>query len=154
SPVIRQAWDTGALRTLVKTNPARAIGAHIGIIGHITAEELQRHLTETEAANGFGNRFLWICTRRSQCLPEGGSLSEADLKPLVASLRSTLTVAQSMQRLQRDEEARTLWHERYPALSDGKPGLLGALCTRAEAQVLRLSCLYALLDQSTTIRRL
>jgi hypothetical protein len=33
SPVIRDAWDTGDLRTLTKTSPASATGAHISIIG-------------------------------------------------------------------------------------------------------------------------
>ena len=40
----------------------------------------------------------------------------------------------------------------YPELSEGKPGLLGAITARAEAQVLRLSCIYALLDCSTKIK--
>src|SRR3712207_8305102 len=31
-----------------------------------------RHLSETEAANGFANRFLWIMVRRSKELPFGG----------------------------------------------------------------------------------
>jgi hypothetical protein len=53
--------------------------------------------------------------------------------------------------LRRDEEARALWHAVYPSLSEGKPGLLGAMIARAEAQALRLSCAYALLDQSTTV---
>ena len=38
------------------------------------------------------------------------------------------------------------------SLSGAKPGLTGALIARAEAQVLRLSCLYALLDNSEVIR--
>jgi hypothetical protein len=29
-------------------------------------------LTETESANGFGNRFLWFAVRRSKCLAESG----------------------------------------------------------------------------------
>jgi DNA replicative helicase MCM subunit Mcm2 (Cdc46/Mcm family) len=39
----------------------------------------------------------------------------------------------------------------YPALSEGKPGLVGALTARAEAQVLRLSCVYALLNCSPVV---
>lgn len=58
SPVIRCAWDSGNLQTLTKNSPAKATGAHISIIGHITREELVRLLTATEAGNGFGNRFL------------------------------------------------------------------------------------------------
>lgn len=72
SPVIRQAWDTGTLRTLTRNNPLTAEGAHISIVGHITAEELKRHLTSTEAANGFGNRFIWMLVRRSKKLHEVG----------------------------------------------------------------------------------
>ena len=41
----------------------------------------------------------------------------------------------------------------YPQLSDGKPGLLGAVTARAEAHVLRLSVLYALLDRASAVCR-
>jgi hypothetical protein len=40
----------------------------------------------------------------------------------------------------------------YPQLSEGKPGLLGSITARAEAQTLRLALLYALLDKSAEIR--
>jgi DNA replicative helicase MCM subunit Mcm2 (Cdc46/Mcm family) len=40
---------------------------------------------------------------------------------------------------------------RIRTLSEGKPGLLGAITARAEAQVLRLSCIYALLDCSNAV---
>ncbi|MFH1738228.1 MAG: hypothetical protein ABIH23_04420, partial [bacterium] len=44
SPTIRCAWDTGNLRTLTKTDPIIATGAHISIISHITCDELKKHL--------------------------------------------------------------------------------------------------------------
>jgi hypothetical protein len=72
SAIIRQAWEDGHLQTLTKNSPAKATDAHISIVGHITADELRRYLSNTEAASGFGNRFLWLCVRRSKCLPEGG----------------------------------------------------------------------------------
>jgi hypothetical protein len=40
----------------------------------------------------------------------------------------------------------------YAQLSAGRPGLLGAMTARAEAQVMRLACLYALGDRSTDIK--
>ena len=49
-------------------------------------------------------------------------------------------------------KAKELWGKVYAELSEGKTGLLGAVTARAEAQVMRLSCLYALLDLSDTIR--
>jgi hypothetical protein len=44
-----------------------------------------------------------------------------------------------------------LWHDHYPTLSQARPGLHGASTSRAEAQILRLSALYAALDCSSTI---
>src|SRR6185437_2871690 len=72
SAIVRQGWDSGDLRVLTRHDPMRATGAHISVIGHITSGELQRYLTETEAANGFANRFIWVCSRRAQLLPDGG----------------------------------------------------------------------------------
>jgi hypothetical protein len=44
-----------------------------------------------------------------------------------------------------------LWAAEYYDLSDAAPGLLGAVTSRAEAQVMRLSLLYALLDGKNVI---
>src|SRR3712207_8613758 len=48
SPVVRDAWDTGTLRNMTKNSPATATGAHVSIISHITIDELQRELSDTE----------------------------------------------------------------------------------------------------------
>ena len=71
SAIIRQAWDTGTIRTLTKNAPAHATGAHISIGGHITRDELRREISETDMANGLANRFLWLCVRRSKCSTRG-----------------------------------------------------------------------------------
>ncbi|MBI2842380.1 MAG: DUF3987 domain-containing protein [Armatimonadetes bacterium] len=152
SAVIRNAWDTGDLQSLTKNSPGVATAAHISIIGHITRDELLRYLDSTEAGNGFGNRFLWVCVKRSKCLPEGGNLQQCDLQPIGERLREICQFARSVGEMKRDEEARQLWREVYPDLSEGKPGLLGAMIARAEAQVMRLACVYALLDCSELIR--
>jgi hypothetical protein len=152
STVIRQAWDSVGLYTLSKNTPARATGAHISIIGHITQDELRRYLNQTEQANGFGNRFLWFCVKRSKCLPEGGAVPEEELQHLVQRFASALEFAQGVQQMERDEGAQELWEVEYASLSEGHPGMLGAVTGRAESQVVRLSMLYALLDCSAVIR--
>lgn len=43
------------------------------------------------------------------------------------------------------------WKQIYSGLSEAKPGLIGALTARAEAQVVRLAMVYALWDGSTLI---
>jgi hypothetical protein len=152
STIIRQAWDGPDLRGLAKNSPGIATGAHISIIAHITKNELIRYLDRTEAANGFGNRFLWVCVRRSKLLPEGGRLLEVDFGHFLKKLADPFTRARQAGRLSFDEEARRLWREIYGPLSEGKPGMFGSLVARAEAQVVRLACIYGLLDQTNLIR--
>jgi hypothetical protein len=151
SPVIRSAWDSGNLRSMTKNSPARATGAHVSIIGHITRDEQRRLLTETEAANGFANRFPFLAVRRSKILPEGGHIEDENLNALVKRLHEAIEFARTAGKITRSAEARKLWAACYEQLSEGKRGMLGAITARAEAQVLRLSCLFALLDCSTTI---
>jgi hypothetical protein len=150
SPVLRNAWDGAPLRILTKNAPAFATGAHISIVGHITREELLFRLAATEMANGFANRFLWVCVNRSKLLPDGGG--EVDLADAGRRLRGAVEFALKTTKLRRDESARALWHREYGRLAESRPGLAGAICGRAEAQVLRLSCLYALLDCTDAIR--
>lgn len=153
SAVIRNGWDDGRLRSLTKNSPAKATGAHVSIVGHITQDELRRYLDTTEAANGFANRFLWVCVARSKCLPDGGNISKVDFHEILKRLDKAVDFARQAGRVRFDDEARTIWHGVYPALSEGKPGLLGAMISRAEAQAVRLALLYALLDCSAAIQK-
>jgi hypothetical protein len=153
SPLLRCAWDSGDLRSLNGLHPIQATGTHISLIAHITQRELAENLHPTEAHNGFANRCLWTGVQRSQCLPEGGNMDAHELSAVAAELRRALDWVGDAHtiRLVRDDEARALWHECYPALSQVRPGLYGAATSRAEAQVLRLSAIYAVLDCSPTI---
>ncbi|MGH2926666.1 MAG: DUF3987 domain-containing protein [Solirubrobacteraceae bacterium] len=151
SPVIRCAWDGKPLQALTKNSPARATGAHISIVGHVTAAELVRLLNATEAANGFLNRYLLFMVRRSKLLPEGGSIDQVHWEPLLTRLRVAVDAARRRGRLGFDEPARRHWWELYPTLTEPQDGLAGAVCARAEAHVVRLALLYALLDQADEI---
>lgn len=152
SGVLRQAWDSGDLSVLTRKDPLRATGAHISVIGHVTAPELLRRLEDTETSNGFANRFLWICVRRSKELPDGGNPPESELRPLFDEVRKALDAAKRIGEVNRDARASELWRAVYSELSRERPGLFGAVTSRAEAQVLRLSLLYALMDGSAEIR--
>jgi hypothetical protein len=148
SAVLRQAWERGDLRSLTKNSPGKASGAHIVVLGHAVAEELARYLHESEVAGGLANRFLFACVRRSQCLPRGGRLPEATIAELGERLRRVFEWAreQGEVEIHWSHEAGRLWDAVYPDLSEGKPGLVGALIARMEAQALRLAALYAVLD--------
>jgi 5S rRNA maturation endonuclease (ribonuclease M5) len=151
SPVSRLAWDSGDLSTLTRNNPLHATGAHIGIVGHVTGRELIRYLDRTELASGFVNRFLIIAARRARLLPDGEQVPPELLDPIVKQLRDVVAWAAMPRILRRDDAAGAVWREVYEDLSAGGPGLLGSATNRAEAQVLRLSVLYAILDRSETI---
>jgi hypothetical protein len=86
-------------------------------------------------------------------LPDGGTLDEATtIIPFALDLQRVLNHGRTLGQITRDAQARDLWHHVYPTLSEGRSGLLGAVTARAEAQVLRLSCLYALLDCSSVVK--
>jgi hypothetical protein len=152
SVVIRQAWDTGDLRTMTKNSPASATGAHVSIVGHITRDELRRELSATDMGNGFANRNLWVCAARSKELPEGGDLTDGQLVPFAERLREAVSFARNVSEMKRDPATKEMWARTYHELTSGAPGLLGAVTSRAEAQTMRLACHYALLDQSAVVR--
>ena len=152
SPVLRCAWDSGDLRSMTKNSPGKATGAHISVIGHITADELKRLLSATESANGFANRFLWCCVGRSKLLPEGGTPDLGAVATVERELVGVLDFARGVGEIKRDDAARAVWRDVYPTLSGERHGLAGSLLGRAEAHVLRLSVLYAVIDRSNLVR--
>jgi hypothetical protein len=152
SPVVRQAWDGEPLQTMVRNDPLRATAAHIGIVGHITRDELLRYLTATELANGFANRFLLVAVERSKLLPFGGALDGAQFAEIRDAVRLALRFAQQQRPITFDGAARERWIEIYPHLSSARAGLAGAATARAEAHTVRLALIYALLDRSEQIR--
>jgi hypothetical protein len=137
---------------LTKNDPNRATGAHISIIAHTTRGELLRHLVETEQTNGFANRFCWYLVNRSKEIPRPKGVPTEILAPLTKQLGDAIDFSRRVVEIDRDNEANAEWDAIYHDLSEAKPGLTGALLARAEAQVLRWSCLYALLDRSAVIR--
>ncbi|MBW1974531.1 MAG: DUF3987 domain-containing protein [Deltaproteobacteria bacterium] len=154
SPVLRDAWDgKEVLQTLTrKDNRIRATNAHISIVGHITQAELLNYLDRVEIFNGLGNRFLWVCVRRSKLLPHGGDPPTNEVNRLAQKVRRTIDMAKTPRRVEFSEDALEAWGDIYYSLAQSNyPGLLGALLDRAEAQILRLALLYAVLDQSSVI---
>jgi hypothetical protein len=152
SAILREAWDHGNLNILTKNQPARATDAHISVVAHITVDELRRLMTDTDAANGFANRFVWVYAKRSKLLPFGGNLSDDLLEPLALRVREAAEFAAALGPVQFDAEAAEEWVRVYPSLSDAETGLVGSINSRSEAHAVRLALLYALLDLSHTIR--
>jgi len=151
SPVLRSAWDSQTLEVLTRgKSKLRASNAHVGVVAHVTPQELDKLLSgSVEVANGFANRFLWACVRRSRSLPEGGDVGVVDA--FAESLAKAINRAKAIGRVERDAEAKALWASVYDGLTAARPGAFGMATSRGHAQTLRLSLIFALLDGSATI---
>ncbi|MBA3304725.1 MAG: hypothetical protein H0U25_02200 [Thermoleophilaceae bacterium] len=90
SAILRDSWDRGDLRVMTRKDPLRASGAHVSLLAHVTLDELRRSLTETDAGNGYGNRHLFIASRRSKRLPAGGNLDESEVHAMGRTVRAAL----------------------------------------------------------------
>ncbi len=153
SPVLRELWDTGDARSMSKNQPGKTTGAMLSVIAHTTADELRREFTEIEAANGFGNRFLWVLSRRSKLLSRGGRVDDAAMEEIAHDVRNAQRFAAVQETsLDLNSEAWELWDSRYERLTTGEPGLAGSILARGAPQVLRLALVYAVLDCSAVIR--
>jgi len=149
---LRTFFDKGIGQIINKNSPMKATDAHVSINGHITLEELRARLTELDAANGWGNRFLYCATRRVQRLP-GTTIADIDVERLAVPLGDAIAWA-------REHEPRLGWQrpaawERWCAFYNSVPddvlGLVGALTARSEAHVTRLALIYAVADRSELI---
>jgi len=150
SVLLRQAWDGSRIAVLRRKDPFEVNGAHISLIGHITVTELQRLLASVDISNGLANRCLWVYADRTQLLPLGSQ--QPDLEAPLGQLHTAITRARTRGEMHLDDSAQELWCRMYQELSVEPQGALGEILSRAEAQILRLALLYALLDQAPAIQ--
>lgn len=151
---LRDAWDGSRLQARSRSATAVATGAHVSLIGHITAEELRRYLTSSDVAGGTANRLLYVCAKRSKLLPEPTEPDPRDLDRLGRRLAAAFTAARQVGTLTLADDALPLWRDLYRTMADDDPGgLLGAVTARPEAQTLRLAVTFALLDEARYIGR-
>lgn len=157
---LRKAWQSGSLENANKNSPARATGAHVSMVAHITFDELKRSLGMGEIGNGFANRFLWICSRRSRLLPRGGGLFRADFQPLLDPIVERVTEAIEYVNAEElfesievgmTEAAWAIYEPLYAHLSRPQIKAIGQVTDRAEAHVRRLAVIYAILDRKHVV---
>ncbi len=145
SHIIRQAFDSGSLSTLT-VEPRYAFGAHISIVAHVTPDELAAKFPGIEAANGFGNRFLWFHVASDKVIALPKPIPDAVYQKLAPRLRSI--AGMKHRRVELDAAAKELWEAEYRRLREDRPGMAGAITARGPTLVLRLALIYALVDQS------
>lgn len=154
SSIFRQAWDGDSLQLRVRRQkPLIATEPHVTVIGHITVEELRIRLNDADLFSGYVNRFLPFCVRRSKILPSGGCLDQEAIDRLARKINRRLKSVRDVGLMTRSPLAEKLWEKLYHQMAEDDPGgLVGAAVARAEAQVLRLSVVYALTGGSPVIK--
>ncbi len=150
STTIRDAWDSGDLCTLTKNDPIVSTNSHISVLAHITNYEILKMMSGVDAANGYANRFLWVYVKRGKLLPFGGQIDWESIRDL--KLEDSVLFGLEERSITMDYDAKEEWRKIYEELSIERYGLLGSISSRAEAQVIRLSLIYAILDCSPYIK--
>jgi hypothetical protein len=152
SPMVRDAWDGVPMGRILAREQSIVHRHHVGIVAHVTPVELRAKLNGTDAANGFGNRFIWLAVRRTRLVPFPASPVEHIDSGLFAAVGAAITEAQTPGEVPWSPDARDAWEDLYLEQSLRRPwGLSGAMTARREAQVVRLALVYALLDRSSVI---
>ena len=151
STALRSAWDGTTIAPMTKGSRIRASDPHVGIVGHITKQELREQLSRGDIFNGFANRFLWWCARRSKSLPLASGMSQSDVERLGTKYASRLDTARQFGEVEFSDDARKLYVALYGDLTKDGTGLHAIVTARAEAQLIRLALTYAVIEASPVI---
>jgi Protein of unknown function (DUF3987) len=160
--VLRELWDSpDHLQNAAKNAKEIASSPHGSLIAHITREELrQKTVGTTDAANGFLNRFMFVASKKTGTIAEPHVIDwdrdeDRLLEPIKAAMDNLSRDARDGQyRVLRDGEAGKRWKAYYEERDkeDNQKGVFGKILARSAPHVVRLSLIYAIADNSDTIR--
>jgi hypothetical protein len=151
SATVREAFDSPLyLSAKSKTDPETATNGHISLLAHVTPIELLSILNRVEVGNGFINRMLFIESRETKRMPRAVVPDWPGHAELIRNIKDAIEFAKNAGRMHWSNEAGIMWDSWYMTrhISGGS---IGSILARAEAHVLRLAMVYALLDCRTEI---
>ena len=151
SATLRSLWDIGDRAPMTKTSRTCCTGAHVGVLAHITIEELRLTLSNIDMYNGYANRFLWMLARRPKRVPMPERMPDDRFVPIQNEMLRLVACSHGIGQLVYSGDAKEYWNSVYDRLTEERPGVVGAITARAEAQVVRLSMLFALCEASPII---
>ncbi|VEG39413.1 Uncharacterised protein [Mycolicibacterium flavescens] len=151
--VLRDAWDGNTLASLArKRNKMVATDPHITLIGHITPGELRDSLRDSDLSGGSINRLVVVLSRRSQLHPRLGNVPDDEMATAAAILAAAHTFADKVGTLSFTERFWRRWDHVYPELRASRPDTWASKSVaRGPAQVLRISMLHALFNETDVI---
>ena len=149
--IYRELWDDGSTAKTTAGEQKTVTDATVSLVGHITKTELERDFEETDFYSGFGNRFLFIYTERTQILPMAESISKEKLREYAEPFKEALIFAQEEAPAEYgfSDEAWEYWCDFvFKSETRRATGIVDQLLSRARPFVLRLAVIYAVLSHS------
>jgi hypothetical protein len=143
----------GVVTACVGGLPVEVRDLHFGVVGHATVDELRRAVKPQLLERGFLTHVLWAAATRVRRLPGRDGVALEEHPALLARVQRAVQFGRAAGRLTRDAAATRLWHAHYEGLTPELPGTAGGLSSRLASQAARVSCLFALLEQSVVVRR-
>jgi hypothetical protein len=108
-------------------------------------------LNRVEVGNGFVNRMMFIESREVKRMPRARIPNWEDQVSLLGKFQHAINYAKSVKSMGWSEEAGEAWDDWYMTrIISG--GSIGSILARSEAHILRVAMIYALLDESNSIK--
>lgn len=151
SAILRSAWDKERLQAMTKVSPEKSTKHHISLLAHITLYELKGEIQSNDIFNGFANRCLYAYVERERSLPFGGKPFEFLIPK---KIKYKIISGPDNKILHLAKDAESLWGEIYSTISneiEADEHRIAALLARATDQVLRISLIYAVFENSKEV---
>lgn len=154
--VLNCAWDGDDLGDLTKNSPLKATNTHIGLVGHITPEELHEKLRNQRFIlyNGFGNRILWLRTEARGIVANPPILPEEEIAAIRSEIEECIEHANNLSEVNFSPAAAKFYEGIYKRTKENlsrRTGTLKSVSDRALPQICRIALAYALLEQKSSI---
>jgi hypothetical protein len=152
---IRKLWDSpDVYETQSRVKPRTTTGAHIGLVGNVTPDELQRTIG-SDARNGLASRILWIAAQRTYSMPLPRYIDWRGT-PELQSYKDVIDAMSGKSiKYGYTDQGRDYWcnvvFKKLEADCATRGGMLGDILARGIPTVLRLSMIYAALDKSKLV---
>lgn len=142
SAAIRRFWDSGNFSPLTKNNRVTVTDAHVCFVAHITYEELVKKLEQSEYASALASRILWVCVRRPKIVAIPESIPVARMLHYSDAVTKAIQFSADINELSLSQASLDMWGSLAISLAKAN----SPMSERARVQVLRIACVFALLD--------
>ncbi len=151
-PMLSEAWYSAEFNLIDRSRTRIPARAHVCLLGQVPLDVLRTMRQDDPGFNATCSQFLWTLMRPREAVWSPESTDREKLTGLTGRVASTIGYARKQKRVHLSAESEEMWRrELYPQLAQEPPGVVGTICSLGSEMVLRLSLVYALLDESALV---